>query len=52
MPDHLGKSLMAASHSQAVSEIVERKVAGLDCLAWSSGEMDTVACHIWVLAIL
>ena len=43
---------MAPSPSQAVSEIAERKVASLGCLAWSSREMDTVACHIWVLAIL
>ena len=52
MPDHLGKSLMAASHSQAVSEIVERKVAGLAASLGLADDMDTVACHIWILAIL
>ena len=52
MPDHLRKSLMASSPSQAVSEIAERKVAGLAASLGLADDMDTVACHIWILAIL
>jgi hypothetical protein len=52
MPDHLRKSLMAPSPSQAVSEIAERKVAGLAASLGLADDMDTVACHIWILAIL
>ena len=43
---------MAASPSQAVSEIVERKVAGLAASLGLAEDIDTVACHVWVLAIL
>ena len=46
MPDHLRNSLIAASPSQAVSEIAEGKVAGLAASLGLAEDMDTGACHI------
>ena len=43
---------MVPSHSQVVSEIAERKVAVLAAALGLAEDMDTVACHIWILAIL